>query len=177
MTPWDRKSEKIERHGEQKSSQGRPKWAKAHQKWARGEPKAAKMQPRGAKREPNVSQRATKMHPKVDLRKRTRKGCQKAFRIFVIWVDFGCHFPSQIHEKSMWKSMPEKSWKLMKNRCGYEATSRSFPRSVFIKKRLFRKRRMYGNYMYPRVKWVSARVRPKKENQKNEKRQKQNIQK
>ena len=78
------------------------KGAKGNQKEPKGaqrEPKGAKREPKGARGEPTVSQRATKMHPKGDLRKRTRKGCQKTLHIFVILVDFGNHFPSKIDEK------------------------------------------------------------------------------
>ena len=50
-----------------------PKMTKREPKGAKREPKGPKRRPRGAKREPKVSQRATKMHQKVDLRKRSRK--------------------------------------------------------------------------------------------------------
>ena len=57
----------------------------------------------------------------------------------------------------------------MKNQCENEAVILYLSKSVFIEKRLFRKRRMYGNHMFHRVEYVSARVPPKNENQENEK--------
>ena len=48
----------------------------------------------------------------IDLRKGTRTGCQKALRIFVIWVDFGSHFPSKIDEKIDVKIYAEKVMKI-----------------------------------------------------------------
>ena len=49
------------------------KGAKGIQKEAKVSQKGAKRKPKGAKREPKWSQRATKMHIKIDLRKRFRK--------------------------------------------------------------------------------------------------------
>ena len=53
-----------------------------------GDPQSKKMDPR-----------ATKMHQKIDLRKRFRKGRQKALRVIVIWSGFGSHFPLKTHPK------------------------------------------------------------------------------
>ena len=46
---------------------------KMHQKWAKGNQKGANGDQKWAKSEPKVSQGATKMHKKIDLRKRLRK--------------------------------------------------------------------------------------------------------
>ena len=81
MTPWDPKSEKIARQGEQKWSQGHQKWAKGHQKWAKREPKGAKSDPngtkrqtRGAKREPKGDQNASKSRCSEKVAKKEPNG-------------------------------------------------------------------------------------------------------
>ena len=121
-------------HNEPKGAKGRQKWAEARQKVKR-EPKGSKRKPKGAKREPKgsqrepkgakgsqsgakktpkVSQRATKMHQKIDVRKRLRKewilGGPGYYRI----LHFGSHFHQNSMKKSMRKSMPKKLWKLKK---------------------------------------------------------------
>ena len=72
-------------------------------------PKGAKKQPKGVKREPKVSQRATKMHQKINLRKRSRKGCQKVERVGCFWKPFGDHFRLKIEKMT--------SKNACKNRC------------------------------------------------------------
>ena len=62
-------------------SKREPKGAKMSEKVTEREPKGVKREPKGAQREPKGSQRATKMHPKIDVRKRSRKGRQKGERI------------------------------------------------------------------------------------------------
>ena len=76
-----------------------PKGAKRKPNDAKRTPKGAKREPKGAKREPKVSQRVTKMHPKIKLRKRSRKGCSRGLRIRWKWCHFGSHFPLKIDEK------------------------------------------------------------------------------
>ena len=77
-------------------SKREPKGAKMSEKVTEREPKGAKREPKGAKREPKVSQVATKVHPKIDVRKRSRKGLQKGCPPDVTTVQFGSHFPSEM---------------------------------------------------------------------------------
>ena len=88
---WRQETPKV-----RKWSKSEPKGAK---KWAKGSKNMSQREPKGAKREPKVSQRATKMHLKIDLRKRSRKGSRKAHRITEKWHHFGSHFPSKNDEK------------------------------------------------------------------------------
>ena len=85
--------------GGSKNEKREPKVTKTERKGTKREPKGAKREPRGAKREPKgtemdpkVSQRATKMHPKIDLRKRSRKGSQKGPFAYVLGIHFGVIF-------------------------------------------------------------------------------------
>merc|ERR1712110_1003526 len=61
--------------------------------------KGAKREPKGAKMEPKVSQRTTKMHPKIDLRKRSRKGCQNYHQGLYCWDHLGSLFLLKIDEQ------------------------------------------------------------------------------
>ena len=76
------------RRMEQKGAKRKPNDTKGNPK----EPKGRQMVPNGAKRVPKGSQPATKMRPKIDFRKRSRKGCQKVLRVRPIWEPFGVHF-------------------------------------------------------------------------------------
>ena len=82
-------------------------------KWT---PKVSKSEPKGAKRDPKGSQRATEMHPKIDLRKRSRKGCSRGGGSIYNWESFWALFHQTSMNKSMQKSMPKKAWKLLKRR-------------------------------------------------------------
>ena len=66
---------------EAKGSKREPNGAKREPKGAKREPKGAKREAKGPKREPTCSQGATKMHIKIDLRKRSRKVSQKGGRV------------------------------------------------------------------------------------------------
>ena len=90
---------------------------------------------------------------------------------------FGAIFHQNPMNKSMRKSMTKKWWKLMNNRYENWYTFSYFSKHTFIKKRIFRKRLMCVNHMNPRVKHVSARVRPKIRKSENEKNCTNNIQK
>ena len=57
-------------------------------------------QPKGNQREPKGSQRATKIHLKVDLRKRARKVLILGGSGYSAPGHFGRHFPSKIDEKN-----------------------------------------------------------------------------
>ena len=59
-TPPASQNGKIEPWGEQQG-------AKSYPKTTERQPRGAQRQPRGAKRGRKVNQRATKMHPKIDL--------------------------------------------------------------------------------------------------------------
>ena len=107
--PRDTKSEPKGSQREPKGAKSEPAGAKSEPTGAKSEPGGAKSEPTGAKREPKVSPGATKMHQKIDLRKRSRKGSQKALRIKMKWKTFGSLFPSKNDEKTMRKSMPKKS--------------------------------------------------------------------
>ena len=99
-TPKGRNAVLFSDTGSQKWASGSQKWANGSQKWAKRTPKGAKGSQKGAKREPKVSQRATKMHQKINLRKRSRKGSQKAQRVFEKLLHFGSRFPSKVNEKN-----------------------------------------------------------------------------
>ena len=79
---------------------------------SKSEGKGTKSEPTGTKREPKVSQGAIKMHQKIGLRRRSRKGSKKALRVKMKWMTFGSHFPSKINEKNDAKIDAEK---VMKN--------------------------------------------------------------
>ena len=93
----------FERQKGPKSSRRELKWhpkgAQGCQKGAKGESKGIPKGAKGSQKEPKVSQRPTKMHQKIDLRKRSRKegmfGGPGYYRIF----HFGSHFPLKINEK------------------------------------------------------------------------------
>ena len=72
------------------------------------------------------------MYPKVDLRKRSRKGSQKALRIKMKWMTFGSHFPSKIDEKIDAKIDAEQIMKI------YEKTMQNCP-EIDMKFNIFRK--------------------------------------
>ena len=72
------KSEPAGAKSEPTGAKSEPKGRQREPKGAKREPKVSKSEPKGAKREPKVNQGATKMHQKVDLRKRSRKGALKA---------------------------------------------------------------------------------------------------
>ena len=76
-----------------------------------------KVSQNGAKRSQKVSQRPTKLLQKIDLRKRLRKGYSKGGAVSIIWSHFCDIFYQKSMNKSVRKSMPKKSWKLMKNQC------------------------------------------------------------
>ena len=59
--------------------------ANGSQKGAKREPKESKSEPTGAKREPKVSQGATQVHQKVDLRIRSRKRVAKGGAYLKFW--------------------------------------------------------------------------------------------
>ena len=79
------------------------------------EPQSATREPQGAKREPKGSQVATKMHPKIDLRKRSQKGFQKGSTRIVRGSHFGSNFASKIDEKIDAKIDAEKVMKIDEN--------------------------------------------------------------
>ena len=56
-----------------KVSQRKPKRVKMEPKGAKREPRGTKREPLGGPRVPKVSQGATRMHPKIELRNRSRK--------------------------------------------------------------------------------------------------------
>ena len=89
----------MEPKGTQKGAKSEPKGAKSEPKGAKREPRGAKREPKGAEREPKRSQRATKMHPKIDLRKRSRKGSQNGVPRPELLAPFWSHFPLKIDEK------------------------------------------------------------------------------
>ena len=102
----------MESKGIQKGAKREPKGAKSEPKGAKREPRGAKREPKGAKREPKRSQRATKMHPDIDLRKRSRKGeAQGGYRLQLL-APFWSHFPSKIDEKIDAKIDAEKVMKI-----------------------------------------------------------------
>ena len=91
-----------------------PKGAKSEPTGAKSEPKGVKSEPTGAKREPKVSQGATKMHPKINLRKRSRKSEENEPTIFLEMLHFGSQFPLIIDEKIDVKIDAEKVMKIDK---------------------------------------------------------------
>ena len=71
--PTAPKVNQLDPKGRPNGANGSQKGAKRKQKGAKGSQKGAKWNQKGAKREPKGSQGATKMRPKIDLRKRSRK--------------------------------------------------------------------------------------------------------
>ena len=108
MRKWNPRGSKSEPKGAKRE----PRGAKREPKGAKSEPTGAKSEPTGAKREPKVSQGATKMHPKIDLRKRSRKGeAQGGYRPLFL-ESFWSHFPLKIDEKIDAKIDAEKVMKI-----------------------------------------------------------------
>ena len=89
----------MEPKGTQKGAKREPKGTKNEPKGAKREPRGAKREPKGAKREPKRRQRATKMHPNIDLRKRSRKGEAQGGYHPLFLESFWSHFPLKIDEK------------------------------------------------------------------------------
>ena len=77
MTPGDVKSEKNGTPRCQKCAHWNQKGAKREPKGAKRDPKGSQEWAKGGQRKPKVSQRATKMHPKIDIRKKTPKRSEK----------------------------------------------------------------------------------------------------
>ena len=96
-----------------KVSQREPKGAKREPQGAKREPTGAQSEPLGGPRVPKVSQGATKMQPKIDLRKRSRKGSQKVSRPGCFLAPFWGPFPLKIPSKIRSKIDSEKSLKIM----------------------------------------------------------------
>ena len=63
-------------------------------------PKVTRREPTGAKGKPKVSQRATKMHKKINLRKRSRKLSKKGAPPGLTTIRFGDHFRPKIEKMS-----------------------------------------------------------------------------
>ena len=102
----------MEPKGTQKGAKREPKGAKSEPKGAKREPRGAKREPKGAKMEPKRSQRATKIHEKIDLQKRFRKGCSKDDPRDYPDIPFWSHFPLKIYEKIDVKIDAEKVMKI-----------------------------------------------------------------
>ena len=112
--PGDSKSEPKGEQNEPKVSQRESKVSQRAPKECQREPKGSQGERKGSSK---VSQRATKIHSKIDLRKRLRKGYSKGGAVSIIWSHFGDIFHQKSMNKSVRKSMPKKSWKFMKNQC------------------------------------------------------------
>ena len=89
----------------------------------------------------------------------------------------GSHFPSKFDEKIDAKIDDEKVMKIDEKTIRKLIYIFIFFETYVHKKRIFRKRLMCVNHMNPRVKHVSARVRPKIRKSENEKNCTNNIQK
>ena len=70
----------------------RPKWSKRDPKGSQKGAKGAKREPKGSKRSPKGDQRATKLHPKIDLGKRSRNRPEKEGPPEVATILFGAIF-------------------------------------------------------------------------------------
>ena len=90
---------------ESKGAKSEPIGAKREPKGAKRDPKGSQEWPKGGQREPKVSQRATKMHPKIDIQKKTPKRSEKGCHPHLFGVDFGAIFHQKRIKKSMQKSM------------------------------------------------------------------------
>ena len=77
---------------------------------AKREPRAAKREPRGAKK--GTKERATKMHQKINLRKRSRKSEALGGYQHQILEPFGSHFPLKFDEQIDAKIDAEKVTKI-----------------------------------------------------------------
>ena len=78
-------------------------------------PKGAQREPNCIERVPKGSQRAIKMTPKIDVRKRSRKRCSRGVQCIKFWSHLATLFHQKCIEKSMLKSVPKKTLKLMKS--------------------------------------------------------------
>ena len=110
--------------GDSKSEPRRTKWAKSEPKGIKSESKGTNGVPKGAKREPRGAKREPKGKPKGDQNtfknRSSEKVAKKVFQgggVSIIWSNFGDIFHQKSVNKSVRKSMPKKSWKLMKNQC------------------------------------------------------------
>ena len=102
----------------------RPKGAKSEPKGAKGSPKGAQREPKGSQKGTKGSQKGAQSEPKGDQNTFKNRPSEKvAKRVLqggaasIIWSHFGDIFHQKSMNKSVRKSMPKQSWKLMKNQC------------------------------------------------------------
>ena len=154
MTLGGTKSEKIEHQDRQKWAQGtksepkgtksEPKVSQREPKVSQREPKGRQREPKGAKREPKGRQKWAKGRPKCIKKSTFGKGREKvakkiAARTFRRTI-LGAIFHQKSMKKTMRKSIPKKSWNLMKCRCENEPKFRYlFKTCVHIKTNFFEK--------------------------------------
>ena len=100
-------------NGSQRDPKGIPKGPQREPKGAQREPKGAQGSQKGAKREPNGVQNASKSRSKLDI----EKGYQKITNMIPKLIIFGTIFHHKSMQNPMQKTMPKKSWKIMKQLC------------------------------------------------------------
>ena len=111
---------------------------------------------------PKVSQRATKMHQLIDVRKRSRKGCQNGPRVLCFLLPFWSYFPSKGDDQFDAKIDAEQVMKIE------ERTMRKHIYILMILGIAFNEKSSFPKNVYVRkpndhaVEYVSARVRRKK---------------
>ena len=111
------KSEPI---GAKRSPQGCQRELKGSNKGTKGrqrEPKGGKGDQKRAQSEPKGDQNI----PKSIFGKGREKGAKMVVSSYAFWLRFGIIFHQKTMKKSMQKSMPKKSWKIMKKRCKHDA--------------------------------------------------------
>ena len=102
----------MEPNASEKEAKREPKGSQRAPKVSQTVPKGSQGEPKGNQREPKVSQGATKMHPKINLRKRSRKSEAQGGYQHQILEPFWSHFPSKIDEKIDAKIDAEKVMKI-----------------------------------------------------------------
>ena len=111
MSKNDAKSGPKSAKREPKGAKSEPKGSQREPKGSQREPKGNQREPKGSQMEPKVSQRATKMHPKIDVRKRSPKGSPRKMDLGSFWEPFfiksviknRCQTNMKFDEKSMQK--------------------------------------------------------------------------
>ena len=125
MDPRVSKSEAKGTKSEPKGTKSEPKGSQREAKVSRREPKVSQREPKVSQREPKGSQKWAKGRPKCIKKSVFGKDREKGAKRLSAsrwngWL-LGAIFHQKTMKKSMRKSMPKKSWKIMKKRCKNDA--------------------------------------------------------
>ena len=143
------------------------------------------MEPKGSQREPKGSQRGAKSEPNDNQNASTNRSSEKVAKrepkrhaaglfLGAIWEPFSIKNEIKIYAKICVEKVMKTN---EKNDTKMKLVFDTFRKNVFVEKRVFRKRCMYGKHMNPAVECLPARARPKNTNRENETKLKKNIQK